>query len=484
MSTALLRWRTQVTMSTSYTYFIDFTDASVPLKTRFIVPEYKTEGTINPLSLMLNGGEHGATSASTSLLLIGKGVPNYGERIQENLVHLLENFASNGISPVYPTIGQLWYDYSTKTLQVYRDVSTWEQLVGTSGGTMLGHLTLSGSPVEPLHATTKQYVDTVGSQFVQKIGDTMSGPLFLSEDPTIPHQAATKDYVDTVGSQFVQKIGDTMSGPLFLSGAPTDPLHATNKQYVDTIPHITDTSIHVTTAVNSLLNGLSPTLTSVELNHVQGVTSAIQQQLNDKASTSHSHYLSSLSDVDISLLSNGDSLVWDGGDSKWKPVTVSGGGSDFYVTSGTLNTVTGELVLVRAGLSNVIIPNIGAKIHEHLSSDVSHEIVSVTGDLFNVWGASTIPVSDVIDTLDTTKASKTELVDSTTIIRSIVTSSGQTLFTTPEYTIGSNKLWVFVNGVKAYEGTSESYNETTTTSITFTYIVPAGTKVEFLVFGA
>jgi hypothetical protein len=45
----------------------------------------------------------------TSLLLYGKGVPDYGERIAENLVNVLENFAGP-VDPINPTHGQVWYD--------------------------------------------------------------------------------------------------------------------------------------------------------------------------------------------------------------------------------------------------------------------------------------------------------------------------------------------------------------------------------------
>lgn len=55
---------------------------------------------------------------STDLTLLGKNVSNYGESFNENLVHLLENFA-NSTAPSYPILGQLWYDTSDNRLKVY-----------------------------------------------------------------------------------------------------------------------------------------------------------------------------------------------------------------------------------------------------------------------------------------------------------------------------------------------------------------------------
>lgn len=43
---------------------------------------------------------------STSLVLLWRDVPNWGETFNENLAHLLENFASNGVAPINPTMFQ------------------------------------------------------------------------------------------------------------------------------------------------------------------------------------------------------------------------------------------------------------------------------------------------------------------------------------------------------------------------------------------
>ena len=50
----------------------------------------------------------GINSVSTSLKLVGRGYPNYGQVMAENFLHLLEHFASP-TSPANPTEGQLWY---------------------------------------------------------------------------------------------------------------------------------------------------------------------------------------------------------------------------------------------------------------------------------------------------------------------------------------------------------------------------------------
>jgi hypothetical protein len=51
---------------------------------------------------------------TTSLTLIGRNYPNFGQPLAENFLHLLENFASP-LPPSNPIEGQLWYDTSDPT---------------------------------------------------------------------------------------------------------------------------------------------------------------------------------------------------------------------------------------------------------------------------------------------------------------------------------------------------------------------------------
>lgn len=84
-------------------YRINFTD---PKNGSFVIDPYTVNGTVTPVTNILHNS---AVRSSTSLLLPGQYVPNYGESILENLVHLLENF-SGSTAPVTPVEGQLWFD--------------------------------------------------------------------------------------------------------------------------------------------------------------------------------------------------------------------------------------------------------------------------------------------------------------------------------------------------------------------------------------
>lgn len=87
-------------------YKVNFTD---PRKEGFIIEPYQTNGAISPVSQILDAS---APRADTSLLLYGRDVPNYGERVAENFVQLLENFAGPA-QPQTPIEGQLWFDTGT-----------------------------------------------------------------------------------------------------------------------------------------------------------------------------------------------------------------------------------------------------------------------------------------------------------------------------------------------------------------------------------
>ena len=74
---------------------------------------------------ILSGGK--TDIVATSLALTGKGTINWGERLQENLLHLLENFASNNVAPANATLGQEWFNASTKRLNVLT-IAGWKEL--------------------------------------------------------------------------------------------------------------------------------------------------------------------------------------------------------------------------------------------------------------------------------------------------------------------------------------------------------------------
>lgn len=99
-------------------YLFLFTDQNA--NRQFSVQPYSTNGPATPTT----GKDPNAAGINTTLYLYGKGSPNYGDRIQENMIYMLEHFSSQN-EPSFPVAGQVWFKKSTNPisqpfqLQVY-----------------------------------------------------------------------------------------------------------------------------------------------------------------------------------------------------------------------------------------------------------------------------------------------------------------------------------------------------------------------------
>lgn len=106
----------------------------------------KSDGTV--LTTIADGQ---INTTSTSLQLPGKNFAGYGQYLDTNFVHLVENFADTE-PPANPLRGQLWYNTNTQQLFVCPTdgqtvASAWLALASTSasGTTTFGAVTVSGN---------------------------------------------------------------------------------------------------------------------------------------------------------------------------------------------------------------------------------------------------------------------------------------------------------------------------------------------------
>lgn len=91
---------------------------------------------------------------TTSIKLLGKNYPSYGEIMAENLVQMLENFSAP-VAPTKPIIGQLWYHAVEQVLYV--------NVTGAANGWYpIGGKEIIGGPVTGFHTSTIK--DTFGRQ--------------------------------------------------------------------------------------------------------------------------------------------------------------------------------------------------------------------------------------------------------------------------------------------------------------------------------
>jgi hypothetical protein len=106
----------------------------------------KSDGTV--LTTIADGT---INTTSTSLGLPGRSFSGYGQAVDTNFVHQLENFAA-ATPPPNPLRGQLWYNTTNNTLFVCpadgeANAAAWLSLTstGSGGSTSFGEVTVSGS---------------------------------------------------------------------------------------------------------------------------------------------------------------------------------------------------------------------------------------------------------------------------------------------------------------------------------------------------
>jgi hypothetical protein len=89
--------------------------------------------------------EDNGMNTETSVTLIGSNAENYGTAFWENLLHLLENFCSDK-EPVNALEGQLWYNRSTKSLNVYETdgkINFWSPVLKEASIDLLNYIDTS-----------------------------------------------------------------------------------------------------------------------------------------------------------------------------------------------------------------------------------------------------------------------------------------------------------------------------------------------------
>jgi len=231
-------------------YTIDFTDEI----RSFQLNPYTTNGPRHPTSNTLSNT---AASAASSLRFFGKGSPDYGEGLQEDMLHTLENFA--GIKePTYPISGQIWFDRgnSPHVLRVFNsikhDIITNDPLGPNVGNvnfvTIAGDLTarfgdITGTfpgPVTRLIVTNSAYDQQeylIATSTLDGNGDTL---INISPSQTAPNELVLGGWTVGGWEYIIQNnVGlvedlDANSNTITNLSTPINLTDAANKSYVDT----------------------------------------------------------------------------------------------------------------------------------------------------------------------------------------------------------------------------------------------------------
>ena len=119
---------------------------------------------------------------ATDLTLIGKNISGYGTYLNDNFVHLLENFA-NTSQPNHPLLGQLWYDTNDSKLKVYNGLA----FVPTTSTAVVNTIpsTISSGDIV-IHSTFGQMF------FNDGVATRLAGPIYTTD------QGLSGFYVDSI----------------------------------------------------------------------------------------------------------------------------------------------------------------------------------------------------------------------------------------------------------------------------------------------
>jgi hypothetical protein len=193
----------------------------------------------------------GTVNTSSSMILVGKNYAGYGEFLDENFIHLLEN-GSNTTAPSAPLTGQLWWDKTNSLLKVYN---------GSIFKTISAATSSASAPVSNVQGDL--WYDTVNQQLKVWTGAAfiVVGPAFSSSEGTAgaipetindsgasPH-FVTSLYVNNTRVAIVSKDASfTPAAPvnatfptifngitLYNSGSPVFGGSATNAQLLDSL---------------------------------------------------------------------------------------------------------------------------------------------------------------------------------------------------------------------------------------------------------
>jgi hypothetical protein len=127
----------------------------------------------------------GTINTSSSMILVGKNYAGYGEFLDENFIHLLENGA-NSVEPGAPLVGQLFYNTTLNTMQVFKG--------GSAGFKNLGGATSQASPGPTNNTIGDIWWDTTNQQL-----KVWNGTIFVLIGPaSSAGQGTSGAVVDTV----------------------------------------------------------------------------------------------------------------------------------------------------------------------------------------------------------------------------------------------------------------------------------------------
>lgn len=444
-------------MSSDYT--IHRTD---PNNGQFVIKSYTTNGPNTPNNQLPLYPS--AVSANTSLVLLGKGMFDYGEPIQTDLVHMLENFAGP-TPPVYPLPGQLWFNNAISQMEVYlgpNPVTDWRPFMINGGFTSpldLNHQRIInlGIPTNYNDATSLGYSD---ARYLKvDVPSHMNATVTFTGGSTITGIPLPVSALDVVNKEYVDNI---------VTGGITN----LDNYYINKSGSIGITGHYVwdgtTIASSIMLNTTDLSLTSSTFSVANGTANFSNTTIGLSGTTfvgqiSLSGNLVITGDRIIDVGSNrirGVAAPINGSDAANKDFVVqqviAGASYDGTLQSGVFNSTTGTLTLTSSVSGDVVIT--GFNTTQTITQTAKYNAINPVAD--NSWLATTlrssvfypnIPIQEAVAQID---VALSDIKHPRKRYIATVATPGVLTITLPfYYTTEMHSLMVTKNGIKQYNST-------------------------------
>ena len=119
----------------------------------------------------------GTINTSSSMTLVGKNYAGYGEFLDENFIHLLENSADS-TAPGAPLTGQIWWDSGSNVLYVWSG-DAWKRIGGATSS--------ASAPSGAISEAGDLWYDSTNAQLKVYTGSAwlLVGPAFTAGTGTV-----------------------------------------------------------------------------------------------------------------------------------------------------------------------------------------------------------------------------------------------------------------------------------------------------------
>jgi len=142
----------------------------------------------------------GTINTSSSMTLVGKNYAGYGQFLDTNFIHLLEN-ASNTTAPGAPLTGQLWWDSGNGLMKVYTGV-TWKTISSATASSTAPTNNVTG---DLWYDTTNQQLNVfTGPSGTPANTWLLVGPQFTAGQGTTGAIAATITDISSVAHTVIE----------------------------------------------------------------------------------------------------------------------------------------------------------------------------------------------------------------------------------------------------------------------------------------